>query len=296
MLSWQARQPPARGVVRGRPGGPPPAAAAPPPAGALRRSRRRRSAAGAGRSAAGRGAPALLRRLPVVRRAAAALPHPARGGRRDHRGNDFRSLPDQRAGRSAGGSNPAVSPARGPFMVSRFARLGHVALVVCLAAAWRARRHARDTPGRPHGPARCRSPSSIRAAPSSPAPPSPSTGVEAANKAQTPAPVQTTPQGVATLAGLPPGRYTVHAEFPGFETRTLPDVRVRAGDNKQVMMLPIAGVTGDGDGRARQAGGGRRSARSVVRHRRSRASSSKRCPTIPTCCASSCRTWPAPAR
>ena len=44
------------------------------------------------------------------------------------------------------------------------------------------------------------------------------------------------------MAGLPPGRYAVRAEFPGFETRDIPDVRVRAGDNKQVMMLPIAGV------------------------------------------------------
>ena len=67
-------------------------------------------------------------------------------------------------------------------------------------------------------------------------------GAEAATKAQTPAPVQTNAQGIANLAGLPPGRYTVRAEFPGFETRTLPEVRVRAGDNKQVMMLPIAGV------------------------------------------------------
>ena len=68
------------------------------------------------------------------------------------------------------------------------------------------------------------------------------TGAEAATKAQTPAPVQTNAQGVASVAGLPPGRYTVSAEFPGFETRALPEVRVRAGDNKQVMMLPIAGV------------------------------------------------------
>jgi hypothetical protein len=67
-------------------------------------------------------------------------------------------------------------------------------------------------------------------------------GAEAATKGQTPAPVQTNAQGIANLAGLPPGRYAVRVEFPGFETRTLPEVRVRAGDNKQVMMLPIAGV------------------------------------------------------
>jgi len=67
-------------------------------------------------------------------------------------------------------------------------------------------------------------------------------GAEAATKAQSPPPVQTNDQGIANLAGLPPGRYSVRAEFPGFETRSLPEVRVRAGDNKQVMMLPIAGV------------------------------------------------------
>lgn len=67
-------------------------------------------------------------------------------------------------------------------------------------------------------------------------------GAEDATKAQTPAPVPTSAQGVASLAGLPPGRYTVRAEFPGFETRTLPDVRVRPGDNRQVVLLPIEGL------------------------------------------------------
>src|SRR5215813_1949270 len=45
--------------------------------------------------------------------------------------------------------------------------------------------------------------------------------------------------GVATIAGLAPGRYTITIEFPGFETRTLKDVRVRAGDNRQVAVLAI---------------------------------------------------------
>jgi len=39
------------------------------------------------------------------------------------------------------------------------------------------------------------------------------TGAEAATKGQTLAPVPTNAQGVASLAGLPPGRYTVSAEF-----------------------------------------------------------------------------------
>ena len=47
--------------------------------------------------------------------------------------------------------------------------------------------------------------------------------------------------GVATIQRLAPGRYSVQAEFTGFETRTLPDVRVRNGNNKQVLILPIEG-------------------------------------------------------
>ena len=34
-------------------------------------------------------------------------------------------------------------------------------------------------------------------------------------------------QGVATAAGLTPGRYAVEVSFPGFETLVVPDVRVR---------------------------------------------------------------------
>jgi hypothetical protein len=56
------------------------------------------------------------------------------------------------------------------------------------------------------------------------------------------APVQTTPEGVAIVTGLPPGVYTIQAEFSGFETRILKDVRIRAGDNRQRILLPIAGV------------------------------------------------------
>jgi hypothetical protein len=46
-------------------------------------------------------------------------------------------------------------------------------------------------------------------------------------------------QGVATATNVPAGRYAVTASFPGFETRTLTDVRVRAGDNKRDLTLPI---------------------------------------------------------
>jgi Carboxypeptidase regulatory-like domain len=65
-------------------------------------------------------------------------------------------------------------------------------------------------------------------------------GVEDANKGATVAPVRTTDVGVATIPDLKPGRYSITAEFPGFETRILPDVRIRAGDNKQVAVLQIS--------------------------------------------------------
>jgi hypothetical protein len=67
------------------------------------------------------------------------------------------------------------------------------------------------------------------------------TGIEAANKAATIEPVKASDQGIATIPKLAPGRYAVTAEFAGFETRMLPDVRVRNGSNKQVLMLPIEG-------------------------------------------------------
>ena len=126
-------------------------------------------------------------------------------------------------------------------MVSRFARCGHVAVVVCLLAA-------AMLAAAPPAAAQAARPGTLQITVVDPSGAVIAnatvtvTGAEAATKAQTPAPVQTNAQGVASVAGLPPGRYTVSAEFPGFETRALPEVRVRAGDNKQVMMLPIAGV------------------------------------------------------
>src|SRR5262245_536957 len=67
-------------------------------------------------------------------------------------------------------------------------------------------------------------------------------GAEDATKVTTVAPVQTSGNGIAVVSGLRPGRYTVEASFPGFDTRTLPDVRVRNGDNKQVAVLAIARI------------------------------------------------------
>ncbi|HEY3044845.1 MAG TPA: TonB-dependent receptor [Vicinamibacterales bacterium] len=70
-------------------------------------------------------------------------------------------------------------------------------------------------------------------------------GTEDATKAATaliPGPVQTSSQGIATVTGLAPGRYSVEGSFPGFETRLVKDVRIRAGENRQVLLLPIAGL------------------------------------------------------
>jgi hypothetical protein len=65
------------------------------------------------------------------------------------------------------------------------------------------------------------------------------TGLEDATKAATVAPAKTSDVGVATLAGLKPGRYVIAAEFPGFQTGVLKDVRIRAGDNKHVIVLAL---------------------------------------------------------
>ena len=63
------------------------------------------------------------------------------------------------------------------------------------------------------------------------------TGAEAATRAQSVPVAKTAATGIATLTGLAPGRYTIQAEFPGFEMRTLPEVRIRSGENKQVAVL-----------------------------------------------------------
>ena len=67
-------------------------------------------------------------------------------------------------------------------------------------------------------------------------------GLEEATKVVAIQPVQTSAVGVATLSGLVPGRYTIVAEFSGFEPGTLRDVRIRAGDNKHIVVLKIQGL------------------------------------------------------
>jgi hypothetical protein len=67
-------------------------------------------------------------------------------------------------------------------------------------------------------------------------------GAEPATRPAIMTPVKTAGNGVAVIAGLAPGRYAVTSEFEGFETRTLPDVRLRPGDNRQVAVLAIKRV------------------------------------------------------
>jgi hypothetical protein len=67
------------------------------------------------------------------------------------------------------------------------------------------------------------------------------TGIDPGNKATTIEPAKASDQGVATVVKLAPGRYSIRGEFAGFETRVIPEVRVRNGNNKQVVMLPIEG-------------------------------------------------------
>jgi hypothetical protein len=64
-------------------------------------------------------------------------------------------------------------------------------------------------------------------------------GLEPATQAATLAPVKTSDKGVASLDGLVVGRYSIQAEFSGFQTAVLKDVRLKSGDNKHVVVLPI---------------------------------------------------------
>jgi hypothetical protein len=67
-------------------------------------------------------------------------------------------------------------------------------------------------------------------------------GQETATKVAAVAPVPATVAGLATFDKLTQGRYTVQVEFPGFETVTVRDVRVRAGDTRRTVTLPLKKV------------------------------------------------------
>jgi hypothetical protein len=64
-------------------------------------------------------------------------------------------------------------------------------------------------------------------------------GIDETTKAADVAPVKTTDKGIATVENVAPGRYSVSATFPGFDVGLLKDLRVRSGDNRHVLVLPI---------------------------------------------------------
>jgi hypothetical protein len=66
-------------------------------------------------------------------------------------------------------------------------------------------------------------------------------GTEAQTQAKVVSPATATAAGLAVVEGLTPGRYTMTVEFPGFATVTLRDVRVRTGDNRRTVTLPLKG-------------------------------------------------------
>jgi hypothetical protein len=52
-------------------------------------------------------------------------------------------------------------------------------------------------------------------------------------------PIKTSGAGVAAFDAIAPGKYTIRAEFPGFETIEVRDFRVKAGENKRAIVLPL---------------------------------------------------------
>ena len=62
------------------------------------------------------------------------------------------------------------------------------------------------------------------------------TGLDTSNRS---GPLATDRQGQVAFENLAPGRYSIAAEFPGFQSRTVSEVRVRGGENRQVVVLPL---------------------------------------------------------
>jgi hypothetical protein len=63
--------------------------------------------------------------------------------------------------------------------------------------------------------------------------------IDPSNRGAAAATAPTNQQGQVRFENLTPGRYTLTAEFSGFQTRTVPDVRIRSGENRQVVVLPL---------------------------------------------------------
>ena len=85
-------------------------------------------------------------------------------------------------------------------------------------------------------------------------------GLDAATKAVAITPGKTNERGLATFERVTPGQYSITAEFPGFDLGLVRDIRINAGDNRRIVMLPIKNlqesvtVGGGQDAAARRGG------------------------------------------
>jgi hypothetical protein len=82
--------------------------------------------------------------------------------------------------------------------------------------------------------------------------------VEATDTAPVVPRVTTTEQGVAIVEGLVPGRYRISAEFPGLAVGVLPDVRLGPGENRHVIVVPLATIQESATADRQAAAAGRR--------------------------------------
>ena len=64
-------------------------------------------------------------------------------------------------------------------------------------------------------------------------------GLDDNTKKKTFPPVKTSDKGIATIPGLTLGRYSVQGVFTGFDLGLLRDVKIKSGDNRHVMVLPL---------------------------------------------------------
>jgi carboxypeptidase family protein len=71
------------------------------------------------------------------------------------------------------------------------------------------------------------------------------TGQESGTPKTPIAPAETSMAGTVTFEGIASGRYAIQAEFPGFQTVIVRDVRLRAGETRRSITLPIKKVAED---------------------------------------------------
>src|SRR5688572_28728612 len=67
-------------------------------------------------------------------------------------------------------------------------------------------------------------------------------GLEAPTQAATIAPAKTTEKGIAVIERVIPGRYSIRGQLPGFDLGLLRDVRIRAGESRHAVVLPLQKV------------------------------------------------------